>query len=130
MEKYILTIDLGTTAVKFGLYNSRLEEICKHSTKYSLDINSEFIEFDVEEYWSICKKGIQDLLLKSKINSKKVASISLSSQAETLVILDREGKPLRKAISWLDSRSGEECNILKIILILMMDTRLQANRIL
>jgi len=113
MEKYILTIDLGTTAVKFGLYNSRLEEICKHSTKYSLDINSEFIEFDVEEYWSICKKGIQDLLLKSKINSKKVASISLSSQAETLVILDREGKPLRKAISWLDSRSGEECNILK-----------------
>ncbi|GAG60998.1 unnamed protein product, partial [marine sediment metagenome] len=33
MEKYILTVDLGTTEVKFGLYNSRLEEICKYSMK-------------------------------------------------------------------------------------------------
>ncbi len=113
MKKYIITIDLGTTKVKFGLYNSRLEEICEHSIKYRLDTNSEFIEFDVEEYWHACKKGIQDLLSKSKINSKKVASISLSSQAETLVVLGREGKPLRKAISWLDSRSGEECKILE-----------------
>ncbi|GAG92342.1 unnamed protein product, partial [marine sediment metagenome] len=40
MEKYILTIDLGTTEVKFGLYNSRLEEICKHSIKYRLDTSS------------------------------------------------------------------------------------------
>ncbi len=113
MEKYILTIDLGTTEVKFSLYNSRLEEICKHSIKYRLDISSKFIEFDAEGYWHTCKKGVRDLLSKSKINSKKVASISLSSQAETLVVLDRSGKPLRKAISWLDSRSTNECKILK-----------------
>jgi len=113
MEKYILVIDLGTTEVKFGLYNSRLEEICKHSMKYKLDTNSKFIEFDAEEYWHACKKGIQDLLSKSKIDSKKVASISLSSQAETLVVLDSNSKPLRKAISWLDSRSTDECKILK-----------------
>lgn len=113
MEKYILTIDLGTTEVKFGLYNSRLEEICKHSIKYRLDTSSKFIEFDAEGYWYTCKKGVQDLLSKSKINSKKVASISLSSQAETLVVLDSNSKPLRKAISWLDSRSTDECKILK-----------------
>lgn len=30
-----------------------------------------------------------------------------------MVALDRSGKPLRKAISWLDSRSTNECKILK-----------------
>lgn len=113
MDKYILTIDLGTTEVKFGLYNSTLKEICSHSLKYDLDMDSNFIEFDAEKYWHTCKKGMKELISKSKISSKKVASISLSSQAETFVILDNDGKPLRKAISWLDRRSSDECKILK-----------------
>jgi len=111
--KYILTIDLGTTVIKFSLYDLKLKEACNYSLKYNLDTSSNFIEFDAEKYWNICKKGVKELILKSKINPEKIISISLSSQAETLVILDREGKPLRKAISWLDSRSGKECNILK-----------------
>ena len=113
MEKYILAVDLGTTIVKFGLYDSHLNEICNHSLKYELDINFNFIEFDAEKYWNTCKKGILELLLKSKIEPKKVISISLSSQAETLVVLGSNGKPLIKAISWLDSRSSSECRILK-----------------
>lgn len=113
MKKYILAIDLGTTAIKFNLYNSKLKEVCNYSIKYNLDKSSNFIEFDAEEYWSSCKKGIKELILKSEINPKKITSISLSSQAETLVVLDKDGKPLRKAISWLDSRSAKECKILK-----------------
>jgi len=113
MGKYILAIDLGTTIVKFGLYDSCLSEICNHSLKYDLDINSNFIEFDAEKYWNTCKQGILELLLKSKIGPKRVISISLSSQAETLVVLGSNGKPLIKAISWLDSRSSNECRILK-----------------
>ena len=113
MEKYIITLDLGTTLIKFGLFNSNLETICNHSIKYELDIDNGFVEFDAEKYWHICKKGIMGLLSKSKIKPKEVVSISLCSQAETLVVLGKNNKPLRKAISWLDSRSQNECNILK-----------------
>jgi len=113
MEKYILSLDLGTTLLKLGLFNTNLKEICSHSVEYKLDISSRFIEFDADDYWYKCKKGILDLISKSKINQSRIESISLSSQAETLVVLDKNGKPLRKAISWLDSRSTEECNILK-----------------
>ena len=113
MEKYIITLDLGTTIIKFGIFSSNLETICIHSTKYELATDNGFVEFDAEEYWHICRKGIMDLLSKSKINPKEVVSISLCSQAETLVVLDKNNKPLRKAISWLDRRSKNECDILK-----------------
>jgi sugar (pentulose or hexulose) kinase len=39
--------------------------------------------------------------------------IFLSNQAKTLFILDRNGEPLRKAISWLDNCSQKESRILK-----------------
>jgi xylulokinase len=113
LKKYIITLDLGTTIIKFGLFNSNLKIVCIHSTKYKLDRDNGFVEFDAEKYWHICRKGIMDLLSKSKINPKEVVSISLCSQAETLVVLDKNNKPLRKAISWLDSRSKKECDILK-----------------
>ena len=112
-QKYIITVDLGTTIIKFGIFDSRLKNISSHLIKCDLNIKANFVEFDIEKYWSKCKKGVLDLILKSKINPKKVASISLSSQAETLVILDSEDKPLCKAISWMDSRSSHECKILK-----------------
>ncbi len=113
MEKYIITLDLGTTIIKFGIFSSNLRTICIHSIKYKLNIDNGFVEFDAEKYWRTCKKGIMDLLSKSKINPREVVSISLCSQAETLVVLDKNNKPLRKAISWLDNRSQNECNILK-----------------
>ena len=113
MKNYILTLDLGTTEIKFALFDLKLSEITKVSSNYNLQINKEFVEFEAEEYWNICKKGIKDLIDISGIDPREIASISLSSQAETLVVVDRDGKPLRKAISWLDNRSQKECQILK-----------------
>ena len=113
MGKYIITLDLGTTLIKFGIFNPNLKMICIHSIKYKLDTYNGFVEFDPEKYWNICKKGIKNLLSKSKIKSEEIISVALCSQAETLVVLDKDNKPLRKAISWLDNRSQNECGILK-----------------
>jgi len=113
MKKYIVSIDLGTTLIKFGIYDLGLAGVCIHSIGYSLNINFCFVEFNAEEYWNLCKKGIKGLLEKSKINPKDILCITLSSQAETLIVLDSGGRPLRNAISWLDSRSAKEVKLLK-----------------
>lgn len=113
MDKYILAIDLGTTLIKFVLFNRDLALICEHSMSYRLDTKTEFIEFEAQNYWNRLQKGIGEILQKSGIDSKRVASISLSSQAETLVLLDQDNQPLRKAISWLDNRSQSECQQIK-----------------
>jgi sugar (pentulose or hexulose) kinase len=112
-NKYIITIDLGTTLIKFGLFDKDLNEICIHSVSYDLKIDGNYIEFDALQYWQLCLNGIKELLLKSSINRKNVLTISLSSQAETIVPVDEDGRPLRNAISWLDSRSTMEVSAIR-----------------
>ncbi len=113
MKEYFITIDLGTTLLKFVIFDEELKELSSHSIGYDLEIIGDFVEFDAEDYWQKCMKGISAVLAKSGVDPKKVFSIIISSQAETLVILDKEFNPLRKAISWLDSRSNAECKEMK-----------------
>ncbi len=113
MKEYFITIDLGTTLLKIVIFDAELKELSSHSIGYDLEINGDFIEFDAEDYWQKCMDGVSAVLSKSGVDPKKVSSITISSQAETLVVLDKEHEPLRKAISWLDSRSHAECQDLK-----------------
>jgi sugar (pentulose or hexulose) kinase len=113
MKEYILALDLGTTEIKYALYDHKLSELAIISSIYNLEINGKQVEFEAEEYWTICKKGIKDIVVKAGIDAKNIRAISLSSQAETLVLVDKEGQPLRKAISWLDNRSSRQCDHIK-----------------
>ncbi|MGM0366822.1 MAG: FGGY family carbohydrate kinase, partial [Actinomycetota bacterium] len=113
MKRYILAIDLGTTLIKFVLFDFKLDLISEHSRDYELETDKDFIEFDAEGYWEAISAGIKEIVSKSKIDPKGIASIAFSSQAETLVLLDRENNPARKAISWLDNRSKKECEIIR-----------------
>ena len=52
-------------------------------------------------------------ILKGK-NSKKILSIGITNQRETIVVWDNKtGKPLYNAIVWQDKRTSELCNNLK-----------------
>ncbi len=112
MEKYIISLDLGTTNVKVALYNSKLEEINVTSLKVTYSNKGDFVEFDPENYWDLCRESIKKSIKNSAIDPKTIASISITGQAESLILLDTNYRPLRMAISWLDERSKEECEIL------------------
>ena len=53
------------------------------------------------------------LLLKPGVNAREIQGLGLTGQAETLVILDKEDRPLMNAISWMDERSKDECRELE-----------------
>jgi xylulokinase len=54
------------------------------------------------------KKVIKTILGKTEINSEQIRAVSVDSQGETLICLDKDGEPLLKAILWLDNRSFKE----------------------
>lgn len=110
---HIITIDLGTTNIKVGIYDSELKELCIRSLKVEYISENNSVEFDTEGYWDICKRGIKEVIEKSGIDPGNILTISLTGQAESLVLLDSSHRPLRKGISWMDSRSLKECEILK-----------------
>ena len=109
-----LTLDVGTTSVKIGLFNSSGDMLASALKEYSLETPSEdTVELEVELYWQCCREGIREVMEKTGTSSHSVRSIGVCSQGETLICLDRGGKPLRKAIVWMDNRSSEEAEELK-----------------
>jgi len=111
---YLLGIDAGTTSIKSVLFSPKGEMVGSSLQEYKLlTPKPDYVELNPEVYWITCKNSIKDLLKKSKISPDEIISIAISSQGETLIVLDKQGKPLRNAIVWLDNRSKEEAEILK-----------------
>ncbi len=110
---YLLGIDIGTTSIKVGLINEKGGLVSLSIQEYSLKTSSNNrVESYADTYWNSCKAGIRDVLEKSSVSSASIVAIGLSSQGETLVCLDKEGKVLRNVIVWLDSRAVEESEII------------------
>ncbi len=109
MTEYVLSLDIGTTSVKGVLfdtegavYESRLEEyqLIKHGAN--------IVEQDPEVYWTAVKTVIRGILAESDADSSAIMSVGVTSQGETLTVLDESGAALRNSIVWLDNRSQAE----------------------
>lgn len=107
--KSLLALDVGTTAVKVGLFSADLAPICLVIEEYTLDTpENDIVELDPRVYWESACKGIREAFAKSGANSGDVVSITCTTQGETMIPVDGEGTPLHKAIVWLDARAKEE----------------------
>ena len=76
--------------------------------EYLLEVQGDRCELDPAEYWEKTKVVMRELLNVDPPIKDHVRALSFSSQGETLICVDRNGRPLRKAIVWLDNRSAEE----------------------
>ena len=107
--KYILAVDLGTTAIKVILFGIDGQVIADSTQEYQLLTPNELsVELEVETYWQAFKQGITEVLKKSKIDPVKIDSLGISAQGETLILVDEQGLPLDNAVVWLDNRAQEE----------------------
>ena len=110
----LVGIDAGTTAIKGVLFSEEGKTIAQGVSEYKLETpKSDFVELEPEIYWKAAKDVIKQILEKSKVDSEKIKALSVSSQGETLICLDKAGSPLRKAIVWLDNRAKEKIKIVE-----------------
>ncbi|MBQ6469802.1 MAG: hypothetical protein IJJ50_07110 [Lachnospiraceae bacterium] len=106
---YFIGVDLGTTNLKAALYDGSISCVARESEKVSYDRSENRVELDIEQYYESFSAMIRRLLAKSGVPAGEIRSIGFTGQAETLVILGEDGRPLMNAISWMDERSKEEC---------------------
>ena len=108
-RKHILTLDVGTTAVKTCLFDEHLQLSALSSAEYTLQTpGPDIVELNPWQYWQACVDGIRKVLQESKIGAGHVQVITLTTQGETLIPLGSDGKPLMDAIVWLDARATAE----------------------
>ena len=96
-------IDLGSTNIKAALYDENMTLVDRQSRPVQYIRENGFVEFDAEVY---CRELVALLGQMAKDHGiSQVREMALTGQAESLVIVGKDGKPLMNAISWMDERS-------------------------
>jgi sugar (pentulose or hexulose) kinase len=113
MLEHILVLDAGTTASKVALLTVKGELVCVSNQEYTLLTPTPLqVEISADKFWNALKAGVADVLRRSGIDPRYIRAFSLSAQGETLILLDDCMRPLRNAISWMDSRAQKEAGII------------------
>ncbi len=108
-SELFISLDVGTTSVKTALFNASGDMPAASNLEYDLITPREdIIELAAETYWERCRSGIREVIAASGVPPRRIRSIGICSQGETLIALDGAGKPLRNAIVWMDNRSRKE----------------------
>ena len=102
---YIIGIDIGMTELKTILFDINGNVISNSSRELRVITKGEFIECDFVEYFNVLLKVLREVVDKSKIKPQNIKGISISSQAETFVLTDKNYTPLDLGISYVDNRA-------------------------
>ena len=100
-------IDLGSTNIKAAAYDTGMRRVAFKSAPVEYIRSGDTVEFDVEAFFERLTGLLRDTVRESGGDS--VNQIALTGQAETLVCLGADMRPLMNAISWMDERSVSEC---------------------
>ena len=105
----ILAVDLGTTALKCALHDPQGRVLAKATEEYSLITPDPLsVEVEVETYWQAFKVAVARVLKEAAVDPTTIKALGISAQGETLILVDEAGRPLRRAIVWLDNRAQAE----------------------
>ncbi|PEJ58630.1 xylulokinase [Bacillus sp. AFS002410] len=114
--KYVVGIDLGTSAVKILLVN-QYGEVCQEvSRSYPLiQEKSGYSEQNPEEWVEKTIDGLTELVRDFNGHPNDIEGISFSGQMHGLVLLNKEKNCLRNAILWNDTRTTKQCEYINEI---------------
>ena len=108
---YILAYDIGTTGVKtclFGVDNT-IKLLASASRGYPLYIMDDGgAEQDGDDWWKAMCESTTEMFSKTDIKPQQVAGISFCSQMQGLVLVDENGVPVHRPMSYMDQRAKEE----------------------
>ncbi|WP_033826986.1 xylulokinase [Bacillus andreraoultii] len=108
--KYVIGVDLGTSAVKVLLVNQSGHVVQEVSKSYPLiQEKSGYSEQDPNEWFEKTTEALAELVAQFNGHPSDIEGISFSGQMHGLVILDQNNELLRNAILWNDTRTTEQC---------------------
>ena len=114
-EKYILSLDQGTTSSRAILFNQagNIVETAQQEFEQFFP-HPGWVEHDANEIWTSVLACIAGVFRKADIGPEEIAGIGITNQRETAVVWDRHtGKPIYRAIVWQSRQTDAICKDLK-----------------
>ena len=106
-EKYILAVDHGTSGVKTAIISVSGRVVDFAFEKADLFfLPGGGVEQDPDQWWRAVVSTSARLMARGTVDKKNIAAVSVSSTFSSTVAVDRNGKALMRAITWMDTRGG------------------------
>ena len=108
--QYLLGVDLGTSGTKTVLFDTEGHAVASKTIEYPLyQEKNGWAEQEPLDWWNASVKTIRAVITESGVNSADIKGLGISGQMHGLVMLDENGKVLRRSIIWADQRTAKEC---------------------
>ena len=115
MEKYILSLDAGTTSNRAILFNHSGEIIESAQEEFEqIYPKAGWVEHNAQTIWETQLSVIKKVIQQKGIQPIQISGIGITNQRETTVVWNKEsGAPIANAIVWQDRRTASICDELK-----------------
>lgn len=109
---YYIGFDIGSSSVKAAIVEiatgKSIGVVQEPETEMEmLALKNGWAEQKPEDWWLHCCNAVTKLKKKYAISRTQIKGIGISYQMHGLVLVDKNGEPLRKSIIWCDSRAVE-----------------------
>jgi len=110
---YVIGVDGGTESIRVGLFD--IDGNLKVSSQRSYPTvfpQSGWAEQDPEQWWGCLCAATKTLLNEAQIPPERIKALALDATSCTVVFLDRQMKPIRNALLWMDVRANREAEFI------------------
>lgn len=110
-QRYVLSLDEGTTSARAALYNQSGERIAMNSVAFdSYFPNAGWVEQDALAIWRAQLEAARTTLAQAGVAPGDIAACGITNQRETTVVWNRHtGQPVAPAIVWQCRRTAAFC---------------------
>ncbi len=111
MSNFVIAYDVGTTGIKTCLIeiDKNIRILSSASEGYGLYVQPDGgAEQDPDEWWNAMASTTRKVFENSSVTPDMIEGISFCSQAQGLVLVDKDGRPVHRAFSYMDQRATEE----------------------
>ncbi len=104
-KRFLVGVDLGTSATKVALYQIDGKLISQASREVPLYYPKPgVVEQKNEDFFNIAAAAVSECIQSSGIDAKEIAAIAFDSQMAGIGSIDENYQPATRFDSWLDMR--------------------------
>ncbi|WP_074018014.1 FGGY-family carbohydrate kinase [Kallipyga gabonensis] len=110
MKKYFMGVDVGTQQTKGILIDQNLRPVTSYAVSHTIENSQPYhYEMDANIWWDEFCQISKELQKSAGIESQEIAGVGVSVMGCDCISVDREVKPIRKAILYgIDARSVDQ----------------------
>lgn len=105
-EETIIAIDCGTQSLRLIVFSKNGDILAKEQIAYKPYVSPKpgWAEQDAAVWWNSLCTATLSVKEKNPELFKRAKGVGITSQRDTVILIDKEGKVIRPAITWLDTR--------------------------